>query len=126
MGLRTRWTLFTHPLLGVYHPVSHKTRRTTVRLTEVRNCYRRRSGLLSGRRSDRTVRHGHISTQGSARLRWVLNQAAQTARRSPEFSATYSAVAERRGKKIATTAISRKLLTRAYHLLADVGRYEVY
>jgi transposase len=70
------------------------------------------------RGSDLTVRHGHISKQGSAWLRWVLNQAAQTAKRSPEFSATYAAIAKRRGKKIATIAIARKLLTRAYHLLA--------
>jgi hypothetical protein len=35
------------------------------------------------RGSDLTVRHGHISGQGSAWLRWVLNQAAQTAKRSP-------------------------------------------
>ena len=34
------------------------------------------------RGSDLTVRHGHISKQGSAWLRWVLNQAAQTAKRS--------------------------------------------
>ena len=52
-------------------------------------------------------------------LRWVLSQAAQTAKRSPEFSAAYAAIAKRRGKKIATIAISRKLLTRACHLLAD-------
>ena len=70
------------------------------------------------RGSDLTVRHGHISKQGSAWLRWVLNQAAQTAKRSHEFSATYAAIAKRRGKKIATIAISRKLLTRAWHLLA--------
>jgi transposase len=68
---------------------------------------------------DRTVRHGHISKQGSAWLRWVLNQAAQTAKRSPEFSATCTAIAKRRGRKIATIAISRKLLTRACHLLAS-------
>ena len=72
------------------------------------------------RGSDLTVRHGHISKQGSAWLRWVLNQAAQTAERSPEFAATYSNIAKRRGKKIATIAISRKLLTRAYHLLAEM------
>ena len=72
------------------------------------------------RGSDRTVRHGHISKQGSAWLRWVLNQAAQTAKRSPEFTASYSAIAKRRGKKIATIAIARKLLTRAWHLLADM------
>jgi transposase len=70
------------------------------------------------RGSDLSVRHGHISKQGSAWLRWVLNQAAQTAKRSPEFTATYAAIAKRRGKKIATIALSRKLLTRAYHLLA--------
>ena len=69
------------------------------------------------RGSDLTVRHGYISKQGSAWLRWVLNQAAQTAKRSPEFAATYAAITKRRGKKIATIAISRKLLTRAYHLL---------
>jgi len=70
------------------------------------------------RGSDLTVRHGHISKQGSAWLRWVLNQAAQTAKRSPEFAPAYAAIARRRGKKIATIAIARKLLTRAYHLLA--------
>jgi transposase len=72
------------------------------------------------RGSDLTVRHGHISKQGSAWLRWVLNQAAQTARRSPEFAVAYAAIAKRRGKKIATIAISRKLLTRAWHLLAEM------
>jgi transposase len=71
------------------------------------------------RGSDLTVRHGHISKQGSAWLRWVMNQAAQTAKRSPEFAATYPGIAKRRGKKIATIAIARKLLTRAYHLLAE-------
>jgi transposase len=72
------------------------------------------------RGSDLTVRHGHISKQGSAWLRWVMNQAAQTAKRSPEFAAAYAAIAKRRGKKIATIAIARKLLTRAWHLLADM------
>src|SRR6266516_2860665 len=72
------------------------------------------------RGSDLTVRHGHISKQGSAWLRWVLNQAAQTAKRSPEFAATYSGIAKRRGKKIATIAIARQLLTRAWHLLSDM------
>ena len=73
------------------------------------------------RGSDLKVRHGHISKQGSAWLRWVLNQAAQTAKRSPQFAGTYQAIAKRRGKKIATIAIARKLLTRAYHLLAPAA-----
>lgn len=71
------------------------------------------------RGSDLTVRHGHISKQGSTWLRWILCEAAQTAKRSPEFAGTYQAIAQRRGKKIATTAVARKLLTRAYHLLTD-------
>jgi len=56
--------------------------------------------------------------QGPAWLRCLLNQAAQTAKRSPEFAAAYAAIAQRRGTKIATIAIARKLLTRAWHLLA--------
>jgi transposase len=66
------------------------------------------------RGSDLKVRHGNISKQGSVWLRWVLNQAAQIAKRSPEFAPAYSSIAKRRGKKIATIAIARKLLTRAW------------
>lgn len=35
------------------------------------------------RGSDRTVRYGHISKQGDPRLRWIMNQVAQTAKLSP-------------------------------------------
>jgi Transposase IS116/IS110/IS902 family len=71
------------------------------------------------RGSDLTVRHGHISKQGSTWLRWILCEAAQTAKRHPDFAETYAGISHRRGKKIATTAIARKLLTPAYHLLAE-------
>jgi transposase len=76
------------------------------------------------RGSDLKVRHGHISKQGSAWLRWVMNQAAQTAKRSPEFAASYAVTARRRGKKIATIAVARKLVTRAWHLLAELQATE--
>jgi len=72
------------------------------------------------RGSDLKVRHGHISKQGSTWLRWAMNQAAQTAKRSPDFAASYAAIARRRGKQIATIAIARKLVTRAWHLLAEL------
>jgi len=62
---------------------------------------------------------GSTDKQGSPLLRWVLCEAAQTAKRSPQFAAGYQAIATRRGKKIATTAVARKLLTRAWHLLTD-------
>ena len=74
------------------------------------------------RGSDRTVHHGHISKQGPAWARWVLCEAAQTAKRHPDFAPGAEALARRRGKRIATTAIARKLLTRAYHLLTDLAR----
>jgi transposase len=51
----------------------------------------------------------------------VLCEAAQTAKRHPDFAPGYEGIARRRGKKIATTAIARKLLARAYHLLTDAG-----
>jgi transposase len=74
------------------------------------------------RGSDRVAHYGHISKQGSVLLRWALCEAAQTAKRSPQFTATFQAIAGRRGKKIATTAVARKLLTRAWHLLTDAER----
>lgn len=49
-----------------------------------------------------------------------MNQAAQTARRSPEFAANYAAIAKRREKKIATITVARKLLTRSWHLLSEM------
>ena len=55
-------------------------------------------------------------------LRWVLCEAAQTAKRHPQFAAAFQRIAKRRGKKIATTAIARKLSTRAWHLLTDSER----
>ena len=71
------------------------------------------------RGSDRVAHYGHISKEGSVWLRWVLCEAAQTAKRSAQFAATFQAIAKRRGKKIATIAVARKLLTRAWHLLTD-------
>jgi transposase len=71
------------------------------------------------RGSDRVAYYGHISKEGSVWLRWVLCEAAQTAKRHAQFAAGYQAIARRRGKKIATTAVARKLLTRAWHLLTD-------
>jgi transposase len=73
------------------------------------------------RGSDRVAHYGHISKEGSVWLRWVLCEAAQTAKRHPQFAASFQRIAKRRGKKIATTAIARKLATRAWHLLAGAG-----
>jgi hypothetical protein len=37
---------------------------------------------------------------------------------APDFAPGYEALARRRSRKIATSAVARKLLTRAYHLLS--------
>ncbi len=54
-------------------------------------------------------------------LRWVLCEAAQTPKRHPQSAAAFQRIAKRRGKKIATTAAARKLLTRAWHLPTGAG-----
>jgi transposase len=71
------------------------------------------------RNSGRKVRHGHITKQGTVWVRWILAEAAQRAKRDPAFAASYAAIAQRRGRGIATVAIARKLLARAFHLLTE-------
>jgi transposase len=81
-----------------------------------------RAGLTpTVRGSGRVAHYGHISKQGPVWPRRALCEAAQAARRSPRFAASYQAIAKRRGKKIATTAVARKPPTRAWHLLTDAG-----
>jgi transposase len=50
-------------------------------------------------------------------VRWILQEAAQTAKRSPMFAAIYAQLAPRRGKQIATVAMARRLLARSFHIL---------
>jgi hypothetical protein len=56
------------------------------------------------------------------RLDWEIVQRARSDPRVKvltQFAAGFQAIAKRRGKKIATTAVARKLLTRLWHLLTD-------
>jgi hypothetical protein len=72
------------------------------------------------RNSDRTVRHGHITKQGSAAVRWVLTEAAQRAKTQSPFARFYAQCVHRRGTQIATVAVARKLLARSFHVLNQV------
>jgi transposase len=72
------------------------------------------------RNSDRKVRHGHITKQGSAAVRWVLTEAAQRAKTQPPFARFYAECVHRRGRQIATVAVARKLLARSFHVLNQV------
>jgi transposase len=73
------------------------------------------------RNSDTKVRHGHISKQGSVWVRWVMIEAAHIAKTKPPFAAPFANIARRRGRKIATVAIARKLLTKCYFVLKEVS-----
>jgi transposase len=72
------------------------------------------------RNSDRTVRHGHITKQGSPWVRGILQEAAQTAKRHPMFAGAYAQLARRRGNHVATVAIARRLLARCFHVLTQL------
>jgi transposase len=72
------------------------------------------------RNSDRKVRHGHITKQGSPWVRGILQEAAQTAKHHPMFAGAYAQLAYRRGNNIATTAIARRLLARSFHILIQL------
>ena len=76
------------------------------------------------RNSDLKVRHGHVTKQGPAWVRYALGEAAQTARNKAPFAATYAQIARRRGRKIATVAVARKLLARCFYLLKEVSQGE--
>ena len=53
-------------------------------------------------------------------MRGILQEAAQTAKRSPMFAPAYAQLARRRGTHIATTAIARRLLARSFHILTQL------
>jgi len=74
--------------------------------------------------SGESMRKGHISRQGSSRLRGMLVEAAWTAiQRDPILRQYYSQLSVRTGAKRAIVAVARKLLLRA-RALAKTG--EVY
>jgi len=69
--------------------------------------------------SDRQ-RMGSISKQGSRLLRFLLNEAGQTAaRRDPQLKQFYKRLLHRRDKPKAKVAVARKLLVRSFIMLRD-------
>lgn len=70
--------------------------------------------------SDRTVRRGHITKQGSRLLRWAVVEAAQKIPAGAGWLvATRDGIRDRRGRGIATVAVARRLLTLVYYGLRD-------
>jgi transposase len=71
------------------------------------------------RESDDKVHRGHITKQGSPLVRWAAVEAATMPRNSCWLKADKVRLAERRGKKIATVAVARKILTLVFYGLRD-------
>jgi transposase len=78
--------------------------------------------------SDETQRRGRITKTGNVRVRWLLVQAALSIRRSRDpraaaLAAWATRLAARRGKKIATVALARRLAGILYAMLRDGTDY---
>ncbi len=73
----------------------------------------------SHRESDTTVVRGHITKQGSRRVRWAAVEAAMRARGDHIYAGDFERIAERRGRKIARVAVARKMLTLVFYGLRD-------
>ncbi len=71
------------------------------------------------RSSAEHTRRGHISKQGSRWLRWILVEAAVRAHGHQNLRPYFDRIARRRGKKIATVALARRLLTLCFYALRD-------
>jgi transposase len=68
--------------------------------------------------SDTTVHRGHITKQGSPRVRWAAVEAIQRAT-TPKIKTDQVRIEDRRGRNIAKVAAARKLLTLVFYGLRD-------
>ena len=72
------------------------------------------------------TRRGHISKQGSRRLRAILIECAWVAiRKDPALKKHYLQLSKRRGGKIAIVAIARKLICKVRAVIKNQERYEI-
>ena len=76
---------------------------------------------------DRRAR-GHITKRGDARMRWLLVETAWRILRSPNpdlagLKAWARAIAQRRGKRIATVALARRVAGILYAMWRDDAPY---
>jgi transposase len=71
------------------------------------------------RESDVKVRRGRITKQGSALVRWAAVEAAAMPKSNAWLKADKRRIAQRRGNKVATVAMARKILTLVFYGLRD-------
>jgi transposase len=86
-------------------------------------------GLIPSEHStgqEKEPRRGHITRTGPSRIRWILTEAAWTAkRRDPDLESAYEKIKSRRGAKRAIVAIARKLLGRIRSCLLKGCEYKI-
>jgi transposase len=76
------------------------------------------------RQSANSTYYGHITKAGSRNARWLAIEAAHTiARSSSPLAATYLRIRRRKGHQIAVTALARKLVVVAWHMLRTQQPY---
>lgn len=85
------------------------------------------TGLTPSEFTTDDARHlGHITRQGSARLRHLLVQAAWVAvKKDPDLHAIFNRIAAKAGKKRAIVAIARKLIGRARAVVIKKEKYRL-
>lgn len=69
--------------------------------------------------SDRTVRRGHITKQGSTLVRWAAVEAVQVLPIDSKLRVDRERIAARRGRNIGKVAAARRLLTLVFYGLRD-------
>jgi transposase len=113
--------LRTHPGIGLLTALALRyTLDPISRFTSTR-CVVGYAGLdcVEDQSSERR-RMGSISKQGSRLLRFLLNEAGQTAaRKDPQLKQFYKRLLRRRDKPKAKVAVARKLLVRSFIMLRD-------
>jgi transposase len=68
--------------------------------------------------------HGHITKQGRSHGRWLAIEAAQSlSNTTSPLSATYHRVRRKKGHNVAVTALARKLVVLAWHILTNGEPY---
>ena len=82
-------------------------------------------GLVpSTHQSGENCYHGRITKQGNSHARWMLTEAAQTACNHPgPLGAFFRKLSKRKNRNIAITAVARKLVSIAWHMLKNNEPY---
>jgi transposase len=84
------------------------------------------AGLVSStRRSNKIIRHGHITKEGPEILRWILICDTHAAvKREGKLNRFYKRLSKRIGANKAIVATARKMLVIIYHMLVNQSPYE--